>query len=499
MRIAVGGFLHETNTFALDKARYRDFVETDGWPGLARGAALFDAVAGMNLGVRGFLDAARAAGDEAVPLLWCSAVPSAEVTEDAYERIAAMLLEALAEAGAVDAVYLDLHGAMVTEHLEDGEGELLARLRAAVGPAMPLVASLDLRANIGERMVAEADALVTFRTYPHVDMAATGARAHALLARMASGARPAKALRKAAYLIPLVWQCTDIAPGRELAARLVALEAEAGEALWSLSLAAGFPPADIADCGPAVLAYGTDQGAADAAADALAAALAEAEAGFDGRLYSPDEAVTHALAAPARPLVIADTQDNAGAGAASDTVGMLRALLAAGVEDAVFGLVNDPETAARAHVAGVGAEIAVSLGAGSAWQGEQPWTGSARVRALGDGNFTATGPMFGGARMALGPMAALAIGGVEVAVSSRRMQAADQAMFRHLGIEPARRAILVLKSSVHFRADFAPIAGEIIVAASPGPNPVDHLALDYRRLRRGVRLTPLGPPFAGPR
>ncbi|MDP6954216.1 MAG: M81 family metallopeptidase [Alphaproteobacteria bacterium] len=491
MRIAVGGFLHETNTFAQNGAGYADFADADGWPALSQSGALVAAVAGMNLAISGFLEAARAAGDSVAPLLWCSAVPSAEVEEEAFERISAMLLDALSEAGLVDAVYLDLHGAMVTAHLEDGEGELLARVRGAIGTAIPLVASLDLHANVTPRMVAESDALVTYRTYPHVDMAETGARTHAVLARMAAGRRPAKALRKADYLMPLVWQCTDMAPAKDLASRCDALAT--GEGVWSASLASGFPPADIFECGPAVLAYADSQSAADAAADALAAAVAEAEPDFAGRIYSPQEAAALATSPPRRPLVIADTQDNAGAGAASDTVGMLRALLAAGVEDAVFGLLYDPPAAAAAHAAGIGSTISVSLGAGSAWEGERPLSVNVEVQALGDGDFTATGPMFGGSHMQLGPMAAIRIGGVTVVVSSRRMQAADQAMFRHLGIEPADHAALVLKSSVHFRADFTPIAGEIIVVASPGPNPVDHLALDYRRLRPGLRLVPLGP------
>ncbi len=495
MRIAVGGFLHETNTFAQSGASFADFAAADGWPALSRGNELVEAVAGMNLAIAGFLEAARAAADSVAPLLWCSAVPSADVEEEAFERISAMLLDLLAAAGPVDAVYLDLHGAMVTEHLEDGEGELLGRLRRAIGAKVPLVASLDLHANIGPRMVAESDALVTYRTYPHVDMAETGARAHAVLARMADGARPAKALRKAEYLMPLVWQCTDMAPARGLAARREDLAA--GEGVWSLSLASGFPPADIADCGPAVLAYADSQAIADEVVEILAAEVAAAEPDFAGRIYTPQEAADLAKAPASRPLVIADTQDNAGAGAASDTVGMVRALLAAEVEDVVLGLLYDPQTAAQAHAAGIGNTLRVSLGAGSAWEGEQPLAIEAEVGALGDGSFTATGPMFGGSHMQLGPMAALRVGGLTVVVSSRRMQAADQAMFRHLGIEPADHAALVLKSSVHFRADFTAIAGEIIVVASPGPNPVDHLALDYRRLCPGLRLLPLGPAYAG--
>jgi microcystin degradation protein MlrC len=497
MRIAVGGFQHETNTFAPAKARFEDFVRADGWPALSRGEALFDAVAGMNLAIAGFVAAALRQGHRLVPLTWCAAAPSAQVSEDAFERIAAMILDDLASAGAVDAVYLDLHGAMVSEHLEDGEGELLARTRGLVGEAVPLVASLDLHANVTERMVAAADALVAYRTYPHLDMALTGARAAALIERMAGGARPAKALCKLDFLIPLVWQCTELEPARSLYRRLEALE-RSRDRVWSLSFAAGFPAADIGELGPAVIAFADDRETADRAAGALAGAVGDDEAAFAGRIYTPDEAVAYGVSGAARPLVIADTQDNPGAGASSDTVGMLRALLAHGAGEALLGLICDPETVAQAHAAGVGAEIEARLGARSGWQGEKPFEGRFTVRALGDGRFTATGPMFGGARMDLGPMAGLRIGGVEVVVSSKKMQAADRAMFRHLGIEPAERAIVVLKSSVHFRADFAPIAGDIVVVASPGPNPVDHLALDYRRLRPGMRLAPLGPAYRAP-
>ena len=495
MRIAVGGFLHETNTFAPRKASFADFEAADGWPALTQGEALPQAVAGMNLAVAGFLETAYVAGDSLAPLLWCAAVPSAQVEKDAFERITAMLLAALEAAGPVDAVYLDLHGAMVTEHLEDGEGELLARLRQAVGANTPLVASLDLHANVSPRMLTESDALVSYQTYPHVDMAETGARTHTLLARLGEGNRPAKAMRRADYLMPLVWQCTDMEPARGLAARC--RELAVGEGVRSMSLAYGFPPADIYDCGPAVLAYADDQATADAVADALAEAVAAAEPGFAGHIYMPVEAVALARAPARRPLVMADTQDNPGAGAASDTVGMVRALLAAEADDVVLGLLYDPQTAAQAHAAGLGGIIRVKLGAGSAWEGEVPFVGKAEVAALGDGDFNATGPMFVGSQMRLGPMAALRIGGLTVVVSSQRMQAADQAMFRHLGIEPADHTALVLKSSVHFRADFTPIAGEIIVVASPGPNPVDHLALDYRRLRPGLRLVPLGPAYNG--
>ncbi len=190
MRIAVGGFQHETNSFASVKAGYEQFETADGWPGLSRGAALAPALVGINLPAGGFLAAATAAGHQIAPLLWCSASPSAPVTDDAFERITAMLVADLRAAGPVDAVYLDLHGAMVTESVPDGEGEILARIRAVTGPDIPIVASLDLHANVTQRMVDLSDLLVPYRTYPHVDMAETGARAAALLDRILSGWRP---------------------------------------------------------------------------------------------------------------------------------------------------------------------------------------------------------------------------------------------------------------------------------------------------------------------
>lgn len=491
-RIAVGGFQHETNTFAPSKARYEDFERAGGWPGLTAGPALFEAVAGINLPIAGFVEEARAAGHEPVPLLWCAATPCAHVEAAAFERISEGLLRRLAEALPVDAVYLDLHGAMVTEHLEDGEGELLRRIRTLVGPRIPIVASLDFHANITAEMVAQSSALVAYRTYPHVDMAETGARAARLLDRRLSRGRGfAKALRKLPFLIPLPWQCTLIEPAASIYRRLAALE---GGEVTSLSFAPGFPPADILECGPAVIAYAESQTEADRAADALAEEVSAREAAFAGRIYAVEDGVRHALrlvCQGTRPVVLADTQDNPGAGGTSDTVGVLNALVRAGAERAVVANLYDPEAAAAAHAAGEGAVLTLGLGGKSGLPDQRPFQGAFRVERLGDGNFTATGPFYRGARMRLGPMALLSIGGVRIIVASAKQQAADRAMFHHLGLDPADENILALKSTVHFRADFEPIAGAVLVVAAPGPNPADHRMLPYRRLRDGVRRMPM--------
>ena len=171
MKIAVGGMQHETNTFAPTRADLDAFVKGGGWPTIQYGDSLFDAVAGANLPVAGAIDALRAASHQVVPLAWAAASPSAHVTREAFETIIGSLIERLQEAMPVDGVYLDLHGAMVCEHIDDGEGEILARVRQVVGPKVPVVASLDLHANVTRRMVQMADALTIYRTYPHVDMA----------------------------------------------------------------------------------------------------------------------------------------------------------------------------------------------------------------------------------------------------------------------------------------------------------------------------------------
>ena len=496
-RIAFGGFLHETNTFAPSKAGMEAFLQGGGWPPLARGEAIFAAVKDVNVSAAGFVDSTRGRDWELVPTLWCAASPSAHVTAEAFEALAGELVERIAAALPLDGVYLDLHGAMVTENHDDGEGELLRRVRVAVGPDVPLVVSLDLHGNVTPLMMAMADALVAFRTYPHVDMALTGRRSAEVLAHLfETGARPAKAFRQVPYLIPIAWQATAMEPCRTIYAELAALE---GEAVPTLSFLPGFPAADFPDCGATVLAYGATQADADRAADAVLARVMASEAAFKGRVFSPEDGVAEAMrlaGTATKPVVISDTQDNPGAGGDSDTMGMAHALVQGGAARAAIGVIVDPAAAAAAHAAGEGATISLSLGAKSGIPGDRPLTGTFLVETLSDGCFVAPGPFYGGSRMNLGPSACLRIGDVRIVVGSRKAQMADQAMYRQVGIEPTEQAILVNKSSVHFRADFEPIAETILVCAAPGPMPVAPAALPWRRLRPGLRTSPLGQPFA---
>jgi len=496
--IAVGGFQHETNTFAPSKADYAAFEQGGAWPVFCRGDDVVGRLGSANIPATGAFGALHAAGHRTPGLAWAAASPSAHVTDDAFERIVGAITTELAAAGPVDGVYLDLHGAMVTESLDDGEGEILARVRRVVGPHVPIVASLDLHANVTRRMMALADGMVAYRTYPHIDMAPTGARAAQLLLRLRErGTAFARAMRPLDFLTGLSSQSTFIEPGRRLYDLLATIEREEDTVL---SFTPGFPMADFPECQMAVFGYGPDPARVERAVEQLARAVHDAEPEFALDLYTPDAAVARAAdrGSVGAPVVLADTQDNPGAGGNGDTTGLLAALLERDPRDAVLGLLIDRASAAQAHALGLGRTAEFHLGETSGVPGHTPLAGEFKVIALADGNFTCTGPMFKGFAMKLGPMAVLEHGNVRVVLASRKVQAADQEMFRHVGIEPVQQRILALKSSVHFRADFEPIAREILVVAAPGPARADPTMFPFRRLRPGLRLKPLGAAFAAP-
>ena len=498
--IAVGGFQHETNTFAPHLAPYENFARADSWPGLTAGPGLIDVMAGLNIPLTGFIDNAKRHGHRLHPLAWCAAEPSSYVTRDAFERVADMICNGLGELESLDAVYLDLHGAMVTEHFEDGEGELLRRVRDIVGSEMPVVISLDLHANVTQAMLDYSNAMTVYRTYPHLDMADTGARAYDLLGTIWTGKKLNKIMHKIPFLFPLTAQCTDFDPCKTLYRLLPQLSAATGMA--NIEFATGFPPADIAECGAAVLAYGDDATVVRATAEHFYQQVLNAEADFEFESLSPDEAVIRAMSNSAnKPVVLADAQDNPGAGGTSDTTGLLEALVQHGAQRAVLAMLYDPGVADMAHAAGVGAVLDTELGAKSGFAGVEPFRGQFEVEALGDGRFVFTGQMQLNSRAELGNMALLRIvdddSEVRVVVGSARSQCLDLAMIRHLGIEPTEQKIIAVKSTVHFRADFDPIAAETLVVLAPGANYCKLIDMKYHNLRNGIRLEPLGPVHEG--
>ncbi|MBI5258381.1 MAG: M81 family metallopeptidase [Burkholderiales bacterium] len=493
MRIFVAGFQHETNTFAPSKADWAAFERGSSYPAFSRGTAMLDLIGPSSLPMAGFLAEARARGWTPVPSVWAGATPSAPVTEDAFERISAALLQDLHAAGRVDAVFLDLHGAAVAEHLDDAEGELLARVRAVVGPTLPLVATLDLHANLSERMLALADAFAVYRTYPHVDMVQAGQRAAGMLARrLAPGApRWHTRHRRLPFLLPLNTQCTLMAPATEVMQRLAELQAAHGV---ELELAMGFPAADIADCGPVVFGHGADAQAVQQAVDALHDEVVARRAEWALHWLAPREAVREALRlaeGATQPVVIADTQDNPGAGGDSNTTGLLHALLAEGAGRrfpgrVALGLLFDPDAAQAACAAGVGAQLSLSLGRSvAAYDGtptDAPVQAEVTVMATSDGIVPLHGPMTAGGTARLGPCARVDVQGVQVLLASAKAQMLDLDLCRFLGVEPVKMAIIVVKSSVHFRAAFAPVAAHILVAKAPGPMAADPADLPWTRL-----------------
>jgi microcystin degradation protein MlrC len=493
MRIAIGGFQHESHSFAPLPTGWREFIRPGGFPGLQRPATLVETLRHTSVPCAGAIEVAEAAGVTIAPLTWCFANPAGPVTAEAFERIAALMVGALSDAldaGPLDGIYLELHGAMVAVGFDDAEGELLRRIRAVVGPEMPITVSLDPHANMTRFMTDQADALVPYRTYPHVDMKPAGAQAMRLLLERIRRGRPwARAFAEVDFLIPLTMQCTMVPPMSLVLAERERLAETHGTA--ELAFCFGFPYADFPGCGVAIAAYAETQGAADAAVAALKSYMDAHEPEFAGGVAAAAAGVAQAIGiahGATRPVVMADTQDNPGGGGHGDTTGLLAELIRQDAQGAVLGLINDAESAAACHAAGLGATIPLMLGGKS---DGVPLAVTATIEALTDGRFTCTGPMGKGNPADLGPTALIRVSpGVRVIVVTRKMQALDQALFTHIGVQPSEQKILALKSSVHFRADFQPISEQVIVVAAPGPVVADPATLPFTNLRPSLRLRP---------
>jgi microcystin degradation protein MlrC len=352
---------------------------------------------------------------------------------------------------------------------------------------------LDPHANLTEAMVRLADALVPFRTYPHVDMKEAGERAAKLLFDRINRGRPwQRTLRRLDFWIPIGAQCTLMPPMETVMTERAAI-AEHSD-IVELAFCFGFPYADFPECGPAVAVYADNHADADGIANEFLDFINPREHEFTQELLSSTAAVAEAkrLSTTSNgPIVIADTQDNPGGGGHGDTTELLAELVRQKAQGALVCLINDHESAEACHTAGEGAIVSLTLGGKS---DGMPLECSARVEKLTDGRFTLTGPMGAGNPGNLGPTALIDIDGVKVIVVTRKMQALDQAIIRHVGIEPSSCSILALKSSVHFRADFAPIAARIIIAAAPGPVVADPALLNFRHAPANVRRRPASKP-----
>lgn len=489
-RVLTAEFITENNTFKKGWTELHDFrVDT-----LAEGDEAIAMRGEANTELGGFLEAAAERGWEMTHVISALASPNAPVSAEAYDYVTGRICDAIrARQGRIDGILLGLHGAQVAEGHEDGEGELLRRIRALVGPDMPVAATLDLHANATGAMARDAQIWVSYKTYPHIDMRLAGRRAGLLLDdAMAGRTRPATLRRH----IPMMDEAnagrSDVGPLVQEYRKARAEEAEPG--ILSVSLNAGFSDADIAEMGPAVyVTYdrnvaGAEQRAAGIA-DAHARAIWDARHSCANTFLEVTEAVAQAegFDASKGPLVIADYADNPGSGAYGDATNLLKAMLDAKLEGAVFAPMIDPEAAAELHRHGEGETVTIAVGGkNDPAFGGPPLVLTGRIEKLSDGAFRGDGPMLGGLDRSYGPTAVLKVDGIEILVVTEREQMLDRQQLYAFGIDPTRRKVLALKSMQHFRAAFEPIAGKVIVCDSGALSTPQMSRRPYRRVTRPI-------------
>ena len=482
MRVFLAMFSHETNTFSNIPTDRKQFEAH----GLRYGGEILETYRGTGTCLGGMIEAAERHGMTLVPSIAAAASPAGRVTTEIYEHVKGRLLSDLRAAGRLDGVLLDLHGAMVPETCEDGEGDILRAVREVVGPGVPIAVTLDLHGNITSDVVGHANLLHGYKTYPHVDMAERGLEAGRRLFEMASGRlRPTAALRQPRMLPPLGSQRTAVGPMRRLYDR--AGEMERDPRVIAISVFAGFPMADIHDAGLSIVVVTDgDQALADQLAGELEALAWEHRHEFVHQGLPVREAVARALAIDGRPVVLADMADNTGGGAAGDGTEVLRELLRVGVRSAVVACLWDPEAAAACARAGVGATVSLQVGGKVDDRHGAPLAVTGRVRTLSDGRFIHKGPMMRGLPGRLGTTAVLDVDDIKVILISYRKQTLDPEMLRFVGLDPLAEKILVVKSTIHYRAAFEGLAKEIIEVDAPGLSSSNLARFAFERIRRPI-------------
>ena len=490
MKIVIAQMKHETNTFSPVPTPLARFSGERSTP--LEGADAYQAYKGTGTAIGAFLELAEEAGAEIVLPVAANAWPNGPVEDAAYEHIVQRIVDAVADG--CDAVLLDLHGAMVTRSFEDGEGELLRRLRA-IAPAVPIGVALDMHTNLFPAMVDHATVLAGYQTYPHVDMFETGLRAgRAVFAMLAGRARPSMAWGQRPMLPHVMRQGSDDSPNHELQARCKDMEMQGA---LCASVFVGFPNADVREAGlSAVVVTDGDPERARRWCDELLEMAWGARAAF---VYQPEplsrslaqaQALRASLADDAGPVVLLDHSDNCASGGTMDTMTVLGAILDAGLQDAAAFAICDPGAVQKMMHAGVGAEIQLALGGKLDMPAidlrGQPRSVKGRVRLLCDGRYRNLGPMARGEANHMGPTAVLDTGAVEIVVVSRQVEPHDLAAFQAVGIAPERKRYLMLKSRVHWRAGLRSLAAAVVECAGSGVCSSDYAALRFQRLRRPI-------------
>ncbi len=457
-------FQHETNTFSSKSADEQAFKNLC----YAFGAAAFESQRGTDTELASFVNVLGGLDDvELIPTVAATANPCGPVTASVYDSVVRAVTDAIRENAPIDGVLFELHGAMVAEGHEDGEGDLLEAVRRIVGKGVPIISSLDLHANVTAKMAKNADALIPYEMYPHTDRYQTGAFAAELTHKTLCGeVKPTMAYRRVPYLLPMFpTERPEIAPLYKLAKEL-----EARDGVISVRFAHGFFPSDIAEMGMSVMVVTDgDRELADEIADQMAAAIEAATPTLKREFISLDEALDRAELSGEGPIVIADASDNPGGGAIGDTTHILRRILERSVTGAAIATILDPESVEKCVAAGVGATVELELGGKS----DPTYSGgpigvSARVIALSDGKYVFKGKMSHGEIANHGKTAVVDVAGNTVLITTFPRQPYDLEIFRAHGIAPEKQKILVTKSAVHYRASYVEVAREMHAVCLPG-------------------------------
>lgn len=484
LRILSAQISHETNTFSATPTTLESFRLRTFW----LGADVTRNMRGTKTELGAHIDAAEKYGWELVQPIIAHATPAGRVTKATWEIFVRTICDA---AHGVDGVLLALHGAMVVEEIDDAEGELLSILRRQLGDRVPFSVSLDMHANVSQRMADLSNAIVTYRTYPHVDHYPTGTLAAELLDRML---RTGERFR-VAYLQPATLDGCDFGRTHAEAKVMPSLLAQADAVqaaspdIAAIAVCAGFPWSDIESVGPSVCVTGT--GSVDAL-KALAAPLAEriwtTRHMRSVQYASIEEAVDHARRAPAGgpPLVIGDATDNPGQGAPGNNVALLEAFLAAGISGVAVACISDPSAVRACIAAGEGSQVSLELGSLSGQHRVPLKVAGTVTLTRGDARFVISGTMRKGLEMSLGPTAVLQVAGITVIIATANLQVIDLEILRCVGLRPEGYRVLVIKSQQHFRNAFTPIASSVLIVDSKGAVSPDLTHLDYKRTRRPI-------------
>ena len=487
MKIVAAVIAHETNTFSPLPTRLSDFF--DGGP--LYGDDAYTYVKGRGRSVAGMIAEAETAGAEIVMAVAGSAQPARAVDADAFETMSAALCESV-RAGC-DAVFLEMHGAMVTTHLDDGEGELLARVRA-VAPGIPIAVALDLHGNISPRTIENCTTLVGYKTYPHVDIVETGRHAARTLFQALQGrTRPVLAYAHCGIMPNMIRMATDSGPMAELIAMA---RAEERRGALAVSIFGGFPLADCPYTGMSVIAMTDGDGdRAQAICDTIRQAAWQRRNDFQMAFEPLDATMRRAAAIAHGPVVLVDHADNCNSGGSQDSMDVIESALRHGLDGIAAGPIADPITARRLVEACVGAELELQVGGAtdltSVGGSCGPLMLRGRVTAVSDGRFVVRGPVFTGQEVALGRTAVLDTGRMKIVVSEGRCEPLDLAMFRFVGIEPAEQRYLIIKSKIQYRPTFGAVASHVLECNGAGFASLDHTRFRYRKVTHPIH--PLDP------